>query len=98
MLFLCEWTWQAHTTAPEVRKVFLQQHDAGLHRQDRWRGWYTLAGGGAGFVLIDVDDPRELTPILQPYMGLVSWDVRAVFESDYDQAVERFRQSIQQGT
>lgn len=97
MLFLCEWTWQSHTTAQEVRKIFLQQHEAGLHRQDRWRGWYTLAGGGAGFALIDVDDPRELTPILQPYMGLVSWDVRAVYENNYDQTVEQARQALQQG-
>ena len=97
MLFLCQYTWQPHTTAQQVREVFLQQDAAGLHRQDRWHGWYGLAGGGAGFVLIDVDDPRELTPILQPYMGLISWDVRAVYENDYGQTLEQIRQAFQQG-
>ena len=65
---------------------------AGLNQPEKIRGWYTLAGGGAGFLLVETDDPRELTTLLQPYMDLINWDVHAVYEQPYDEAIERFRQ------
>jgi len=93
MLWYCEYTWQASTTAEEVRRRVLQQHEAGANHQNKIRGWYSLAGGGAGFMLVETDDPRELTELLQPYMDVVSWDVRAIYELKYDQAVDSFRKS-----
>src|SRR5436309_7653138 len=77
MLWYCRFTWHPHTTPAQVRQRVLQQHEAGLTHPDRIRGWYNLAGGGAGFMLIETDDPRELTTMLQPYMDLVRWDVHA---------------------
>ena len=70
----------------------VQQHDAGLNYPERIRGWYNLAGGGAGFLIVDYDDPRELTAFLQPYMDLMSWDVRAITENNYDQRLGELRQ------
>lgn len=87
MLFYCEYTWQPHAAADKVRARFKQQHEAGTNHPERFKGYYGLAGGGAGFIIVDVADHRALTPMLQPYMDLVSWDVRAIYEIDYNQIV-----------
>ena len=43
------------------------------------------------------DDPREVTAFLQPYMDLMSWDVRAVYERQYNDAeIESLRQVAKQ--
>src|SRR5919201_3987445 len=88
MRYYCEFTWFPGTTAQEVRRRILQQHEAGKNHPERIKGWYNLAGGGAGFLLVDYDDPRQLTEFLQPYMDLVSFDVRAVYELDYNTAID----------
>ena len=36
---------------------------------------------------MEVDDHRDLTPMLQPYMDLVRWDVRAIYPIDYDAVI-----------
>ena len=59
--------------------------------QDRIKGWYNLVGGGAGFLLVDYDDPTELTAFLQPYMDLMGFDVRAVTQNEYASTIERLR-------
>ncbi len=76
----------------------MQQHEAGLNQPERIKGWYNLAGGGAGFLLVDYDDPRELTAFLQPYMDLMSFDVRAAYELEYGQRIGELRQVAQQAT
>ncbi len=96
MLWYCRFQWQPHTTTPEVRRRVLEQHDAGRNQPEKIRGWYNLAGGGAGFMLVETDDPRELTGILEPYMDLVNWDVHAVYELSYDETVEEFRRRVQE--
>ena len=75
----------------------MQQLDAGLNRPERIAGWYNLAGGGAGFLIVDYDDPRQLTAFLQPYMDLMSFDVRAIYALDYDTQIEELRE-IARGT
>ena len=84
MLFYCQYTWQPHTSEEQVRARFKQQHEAGTNHPERFKSYYSLAGGGAGFIIAEVDDHRDLTPMLQPYMDLVSWDVRAIYPIDYD--------------
>jgi hypothetical protein len=84
MLFYCGYTWQSHATAEQVRARFKQQHEAVANHPERFRAFYGLAGGGAGFIIVEVDNHRDLTPMLQPYMDLVSWDVRAIYPIDYD--------------
>jgi hypothetical protein len=91
MLWLCSFTWYPHATRAEVARRVVQQHDAGLNFPERIKGWYNLAGGGAGFLLIEVDDPREVTKFLQPYMDLMSFDVRAIYQLDYDSQIEELR-------
>jgi hypothetical protein len=46
-------------------------------------------------MLIDTDEPRELTEVLQPYMDLVSWNVHAVDELPYKTTVAEFRKQIE---
>jgi hypothetical protein len=53
MLYHCEFTWHAGTSTEEVWQRVLQQHDAGQNHPERIRGWYSLAGGGAGFLLVE---------------------------------------------
>ena len=66
MLWYCRFRWHPNTTAEQVRRKVVEQHDAGKNHPDKIRGWYNLAGGGAGFMLIETDDPRELTDLLHP--------------------------------
>jgi hypothetical protein len=96
MLWYCEYTWQPGVTAEKVRARVLEQHEAGTNQPQRIRGWYALAGGGAGFMLVETDDPRELTSLLQPYMDVVSWDVRAIYELKYDEAIDSFKKAARQ--
>jgi Domain of unknown function (DUF3303) len=87
MLFICEYTWQPKTTADQVRARMKTQHKEGTNHPERFKGYYGLAGGGAGFILVEVDDHRDLTEMLQPYMDLVSWDVRAIYPIDYNERI-----------
>jgi hypothetical protein len=91
MLFYCQFTWFPGTSRENVAKRVVQQHDAGSNNPDRIKGWYNLAGGGAGFLIVDYDDIRELTAFLQPYMDLMSFDVRAISEIDYKERIEQLR-------
>lgn len=93
MLYLCEFAWFPGTKREQVATRLVQQHDAGRNQPDRIKGWYNLVGGGAGFLLVDYDDPRELTAFLQPYMDLMSFDVRAITENRYDETVAEMRQA-----
>ena len=48
-------------------------------------------------MLIETDEPRELTNMLQPYMDLLSWDVHAVTEQpSYAAIIESFRKKTGQ--
>ena len=97
MLWYCRFEWHAHTTRQQVAKRILEQHQAGGNRRpESLKAWYNLAGGGAGFLLVETDDPRQLTAFLQPYMDLVRWDVHAVYELNYDQQIQDLQQVAQQ--
>jgi hypothetical protein len=91
MLFYCEFTWFPGTSRQEVAQRVVAQHDAGANNQDQIRGWYNLAGGGAGFLIVEYDDIRSLTAFLQPYMDLMSFDVRAINQLTYDEEIESLR-------
>src|SRR5438067_1300737 len=56
---------------------------------------YNLAGGGAGFLLVETNSPQELTAFLQPYMDLMSFDVRAIYALDYQKQLQELRQVAQ---
>lgn len=97
MLWYCHFKWHPHTTREQVAKRIMELHHAGGgHRPESLKGWYNLAGGGAGFLLVETDDPRKLTEFLQPYMDLVSFDVHAVYPVDYNQRIEELQQVVQQ--
>lgn len=94
MLWYCRFKWYPTTLANQVRRRVVEQHEAGTQHPENIRGWYNLAGGGAGFLLIETENPRELTDLLEPYMDLMSWDVHAVYELPYESTVERFRSML----
>ncbi len=96
MLWYCAFTWYPDTNRQQVAQRILQQHDTGAHRSDQIRGWYNLAGGGSGFLLIEAQSPQELTHMLQPYMDLMSWDVRAIYEINYDKEIQHLREVVSQ--
>ena len=96
MLWYCRFTWHSGTTQQQVRRRVLQQHDAGTNHPERIRGWYNLAGGGAGFLMIESNDPHELNDILEPYMDLMSFDVRGVYALDYDERIAELRKVVGQ--
>lgn len=96
MLFYCSFTWFPGTTREQVARRVVEQDDAGMNHPERIRGWYNLVGGGAGFLIVDYDDPHELTAFLQPYMDLMSFDVRAITENNYPETLQELRQFIGQ--
>ena len=93
MKFYCEFTWFPGTTREAVARRTVQQHDADRNRPERIRGWYNLVGGGSGFLIVDYDDPTELTAFLQPYMDLMSFDVRAITENAYAETISSLREA-----
>jgi len=97
MLWYCKFTWHEHTTREQVARRVLQQHDAGTNHPERIKGWYNLAGGGAGFLLVEAEHPQELTAFLQPYMDLMNVDVHAVYPLSYDQMINELRQVVHAG-
>ena len=72
----------------------VEQHEAGTNHPEKIRGWYNLAGGGAGFLMIETRDPRELNEILEPYMSLMSFDVHAVYELPYQETIRTFKDKV----
>ena len=98
MLYLSEFTWFPGTSRAEVARRVVQQHDAGLNRPERIQGWYNLVGGGAGFLIVNYDDPHELTAFLQPYMDLMSFDVRAITQNEYEATIAQLREVAKQAT
>lgn len=94
MLFYCRFTWSPGTSREAVGRRLLAQDSLGANVPDRIRGWYTLAGGGAGFLLIEAETPREVSEIIEPYMDLMSWDVHAVAANDYRATVAAMRQEF----
>ncbi len=95
MKFYCEFTWFPGTTRRDVAERIVQQHEAGHNNPDRITGWYNLVGGGAGFLIVDYDDPKELTAFLQPYMDVMSFDVRAITENSYEDTVKEMREILE---
>ena len=94
MLYFCQFTWYPGTTAQEVKERILAQHEAGANNPEKIKGWYTLAGGGAGFLIVEYADPRELSNFLTPYMDLMAFDVRAIYQNDYRKAIAQFRKDV----
>ena|ERR1700730_15288028 len=97
MLWYCAFTWHPDTTRDAVAKRILKQHEAGANHPERIRGWYNLAGGGSGFLLVEANTPQEVTAFVQPYMDLMDFDVRAVYSLNYDEQIKELRKAIQVG-
>lgn len=95
MLWYCRYEWYPGVTREQVAKRVVQQHDAGMNHPENIQGWYNLVGGGAGFMLVETDDPNLVTATLQPYMDLMSWQVFAAHQLDYNSQIERLRQVAQ---
>lgn len=97
MLWYCRFEWHANTTRELVARRIVQQHDAGANHPERIKGWYNLAGGGAGFLLVETDHPQDLTAFLQPYMDLMDFDVHAVYPLNYEQQIDELRKIARVG-
>src|SRR5687768_10445246 len=91
MLWYCAFTWFPNTTRQQVAQRVVQQHDAGENHPERIKGWYNLVGGGAGFLLVEADNPRDVTAFLVPYMDLMAFDVRGVYQLNYDERIKELR-------
>lgn len=94
MLWYCRFTWAPGTSRQMVRERVARQHAAGTNHPEKIRGWYNLVGGGAGFMLVEAEEPRELTPMLEPYMDLVSWDVHGVYPLAYDEMLDHLEREF----
>ena len=73
MLFYCGYTWFPNTRPEEVWERVVHQHERGSNAPELIRGWYDFAGGGAGFLIVETDDVRELTSMLRPTSISCRW-------------------------
>jgi hypothetical protein len=96
MLWYCKFKWHANTNHQQMARRVVEQHEAGTNHPERIKGWYNLAGGGAGFLFVETDHPQDLTAFLQPYMDLMDVDVHAVYALDYEEMIQELRQVSQQ--
>jgi hypothetical protein len=82
MLYYCQYTWHPGATLKEVRRQ--QAGLAPVLEQSgiKVRGYYGLVGGGAGFLLLEADNPQAINDLLVPTMQHLAWDVRQVIERD----------------
>jgi hypothetical protein len=94
MLFYCRFTWYPGVSRAMVARRLLQQDELGTNHPERIKAWYTLAGGGAGFMLVEANQSHEVSAILEPYMDLMSWDVHAVAETPYEETIEQMRKEL----
>lgn len=88
MLWYCRFHRLPGATPEQVRHRLLLQHIAGTNQPDRIRSWYNIVEGGAGFVLIEADDLRDVNAILDPYREFLGWDVDAVVERRYQDFIQ----------
>ena len=72
----------------------IQQHELGTNHPERIKGWYTLAGGGGGFMIVEADQPSEVSAILEPYMDLMSWDVHGIAETPIEETIAQMRREL----
>ena len=96
MLFYCAYTWRATTRPEVVWERLIHQHERGDNAPELIRAWYDFAGGGAGFLIVETDDVRELTSMLRPYVDLMGWDIRALSENRYDETIQQVRDALAQ--
>ncbi len=95
MLWYCKFKWHPETTREQVTKRIVRQHEQGTNHPERIKGWYNLAGGGAGFLLVETDNPHDLTVFLQPYMDLIDFDVHAIYPVNYQEFIKQIQQEPQ---
>ena len=90
MLYYCAYTWNQGTTQAAVDRRLVEQL-AGKPLGATIRGYYDLIGGGAGFLILETDDPNAVAALLTPFMELMRWDVRAIVARDLQQAIAAAR-------
>ncbi len=97
MLFYCRFTWYPGVNRTMVGRRLLQQHELGTNHPERIKSWYTLAGGGAGFLIVEANHPHEVSEILEPYMDIIGWDVHAIAETPYDETLANIKKELAAG-
>lgn len=83
MLYMAHYTWHPGTTLDQVNTLIAQGAAQEATSGVTVRGYYSLVGGGAGYFLLEADDPQRISDYLIRSLGLVAWDVRQVIEHDW---------------
>ena len=87
MLYVAEYTWHPGTTLEDVVRLQAEGASSLASSGVTVRGYYGLVGGGAGYLLLEADDPQRINDFLVPTMGRIAYDVRQVIERDFAQEV-----------
>lgn len=90
MLYYCAYTWNQGTTQTDVDKRLLGLM-TGAPLGATIQGYYDLVGGGAGFLILESDDPNAIGELLMPFMDLMHWDVRAIIARSLEGAESEAR-------
>lgn len=95
MWWHCEYHAHPRVRVSDLSRRFLRQHDAGTNQPSQVRAWFSYPSGVDGFVLIEAETPRDVATVLEPYARLVTWQVQAISELNYNQTLEELRRSAQ---
>lgn len=96
MLFCCAYTWNPTTHRDHVWSRVLAHEAAGTPPAVQVQGWYSVVGGGSGFLLVETDDLDALNAFLHPYHDLMSWDVRPVQALNVGESIQQMRETLAQ--
>lgn len=96
MLYYCAYTWNQGTTQDDVDRRLFSVMD-GKPLGATINGYYDLVGGGAGFLILETDDPTAVATLLTPFMDIMHWDVRAIVARDLGQAEAAARAEAKSG-
>jgi len=94
--YYCEYTWNQGTTQAAVDRRLVELLD-GKPLGAAIRGYYDLVGGGAGFLILETDDPGDVAALLTPFTDLMRWDVRAIVARDLQQSIAAARKDVAAG-
>jgi hypothetical protein len=69
---MAQYTWHPGTTIEQITRFMAEGAEREATSGVTVRGYYGLVGGGAGYFLLEADDPQRINDYLVPPMGLVA--------------------------
>jgi len=100
-LYQCTWRWpgvgDAGERSRQFARAFLVADREVPELQGMVRAWYTYPGEWAGLLIVEAERPEDLVRVLNPFNGLMTWEVKPLLAQDYAETKRRLSQQASQG-